>query len=84
MSYALFESLVLALLLPFSLWLALRRAAPKLALQLGALARRAGLPDALASRLFGHPAACASGCGSCGGCEKPAAAHSPLHFQRKP
>ncbi|NSL53730.1 DUF6587 family protein [Uliginosibacterium aquaticum] len=79
MSYASLEPVILALVLVFSLWLALRKAAPKLSLLIGAATRKAGLPEAVASRLFGSPAACNSGCGSCGGCEKPAES-TPVNF----
>lgn len=83
-SYQILEALILTSALIGSLWLALRKGAPKLSLGLGALACKAGMNKQLSARIFGAPAACNTGCGSCGGCEKPATGSAArLHFQRK-
>lgn len=83
-SYQILEALILASALIGSLWLALRKGAPKLSQGLGALACKAGMNEQLSARIFGAAAACSTGCGSCNGCEKPAANSSArLHFQRK-
>lgn len=88
-TYQFFEASLLGLALLLSLWGALRKAAPKFSLMLGEQSRRAGLNTGLSEAVFGKAAACQSGCGSCGGCEKPAGATTPaapvrMNFQRKP